>query len=205
MAPANVLVEKNVTVPMRDGVETYGDLYRPADGAPAPGIVSRTPYDKEGYGGLRSMPLPLKLAEAGYAVLVTDTRGRFSSQGEFHPFVDEGADGYDTVEWLAAQDFCDGNVGIFGASYFGATTMLATRARPPSLRCAVSIITASDYYDDWTHYGGAFQLGFSASRSSCRASRTASRRGTSCASRCRVRTSRASTPTRTRASRAGAR
>ena len=163
MAPANVLVEKNVTVPMRDGVETYGDLYRPAGGAPAPGIVSRTPYDKEGYGGLRSMPVPLKLAEAGYAVLVTDTRGRFSSQGAFHPFVDEGADGYDTVEWLAAKDFCDGNVGIFGASYFGATTMLATRERPPSLRCAASIITASDYYDDWTHYGGAFQLGFSAS------------------------------------------
>ena len=163
MAVERVLVEKNVTVPMRDGVETYGDVYRPADGAPAPGIVSRTPYDKEALGGLRALPSALKLAEAGYAVLVTDTRGRFSSQGEFRPFVDEGRDGFDTVEWLAAQEYCNGNVGIFGASYFGATTMLAARERPPSLRCAISIITASDYFDDWTHYGGAFQLGFSGS------------------------------------------
>ena len=162
MAVERVLVEKHVTVPMRDGVETYGDLYRPAEGGAVPGIVSRTPYDKEAFGGLlRVIPSALKLAEAGYAVLVTDTRGRFSSQGEFRPFLDDGPDGFDTVEWLAAQEYCDGNVGIFGASYFGATTMLAARERPPSLRCAISIITASDYFDDWTHYGGAFQLGFS--------------------------------------------
>ena len=161
MAVERVLVEKHVTVTLRDGVETRGDLYRPAEGPPVPGIVCRTPYDKEAIGATRVLPSPLKFAEAGYAVLVVDVRGRYSSDGAFTPFHNEGRDGYDTVEWMAAQPFCNGAVGIFGLSYYGATTLLATRERPPSLRCAAAVITASDYFDDWTHYGGALQLGFS--------------------------------------------
>ena len=161
MAVERVLVEKHVTVTLRDGVETRGDLYRPAEGPPVPGIVCRTPYDKEAIGATRVLPSPLKFAEAGYAVLVVDVRGRYSSDGAFAPFHNEGRDGYDTVEWMAAQPSCNGEVGIFGLSYYGATTLLATRERPPSLRCAVAAITASDYFDDWTHYGGALQLGFS--------------------------------------------
>ena len=73
------------------------------------------------------LPSPLKFAEAGYAVLVVDVRGRYSSDGAFTPFHNEGRDGYDTVEWMAAQPFCNGEVGIFGLSYYGATTLLATR------------------------------------------------------------------------------
>ena len=161
MAVERVLVEKHVTVTLRDGVETRGDLYRPAEGPPVPGIVCRTPYDKEAIGATRVLPSPLKFAEAGYAVLVVDVRGRYASDGAFAPFHNEGRDGHDTVEWMAAQPFCNGEVGIFGLSYYGATTLLATRERPPSLRCAVAAITASDYFDDWTHYGGALQLGFS--------------------------------------------
>ena len=158
-----VLVEKNVAVPLRDGVKTYGDLYRPAEGPPVPAIVTRTPYDKErGSLGLPVNPSPLKLAEQGYAVLITDTRGRFSSEGEFRPFLDEGPDGYDTVEWAAKQDWCDGNVAIYGPSYVGATTLLAARERPPSLRCAIAIITSDDYFDGWTYQGGALELGFTA-------------------------------------------
>lgn len=157
----NVLIEKHVAIPMRDGVITYADVYRPADGAVVPGIVTRTPYDKEvGLSGLPVAPSPQKLAERGYAVVMVDTRGRFSSQGEFTPFVHEGLDGYDTIEWTAAQPWCDGNVGIQGPSYLGATTMLAARERPPSLRCAIPIITADDYYDGWVYQGGAYQLGF---------------------------------------------
>ena len=161
MVVERVLVEKQVTVPLRDGVETYGDIYRPADGPPVAGLVTRTPYDKEAIGGTALLPRPLKLAEAGYAVLVVDVRGRWSSQGAFEPFHHEGRDGYDTIEWLAAQPYCNGDVGILGLSYYGATTLLATREHPPALRCAIAAITASDYFDDWTHYGGALQLGFS--------------------------------------------
>ncbi len=162
MSVSQVLVEKHVPIPLRDGVTTYADIYRPASGPAMPGIVTRTPYDKEVFGAaaLPVMPSALKLAERGYAVVVQDTRGRFRSEGEFTPFMTEGPDGYDTVEWIAAQEWCDGGVGIYGPSYVGATTMLAARERPPSLKCAIPIITADDYYDGWTYQGGAYQLGF---------------------------------------------
>ncbi len=170
MAVERVIVEKHIEIPMRDGIVLRADLYRPADaetpgldvGRGVPGIVTRTPYDKEQWGGgvVGVNPSPLKLAERGYAVVVCDTRGRYASEGEFKPFHQEGADGYDTLEWVAAQPWCDGNTAIFGPSYVGATTLLAARERPPSLRCAIPIITADDYYDGWTYQGGAFQLGF---------------------------------------------
>ena len=166
MSVERVLVEKNIDIPMRDGVVLRADVYRPADahesGKAVPGVVTRTPYDKEVFGAavVGVMPNALKLAERGYAVVVCDTRGRYASEGEFKPFHQEGADGYDTLEWVAAQDWCDGGTAIYGASYVGATTLLAARERPPSLRCAIPIITADDYYDGWTYQGGAFQLGF---------------------------------------------
>lgn len=164
MSPAvsRVLVEKNIPIPLRDGVVTYADVFRPADGDPVPGIITRTPYDKEVFAAaaLPIMPSALKLAERGYAVAVQDVRGRFSSEGDFNPFVNEADDGYDSVEWLAAQPWCDGGVAIYGPSYVGATTLLAAKAKPPSLKCAIPIITADDYYDGWTYQGGALQLGF---------------------------------------------
>ena len=166
MPTNNVIVEKNVRIPMRDGVILRGDVYRPVDslepGRAVPGVATRTPYDKEqsGAGLVAVMPNALKLAERGYAVVVCDTRGRYASEGDFNPFHQEGPDGFDTLEWVAAQPWCDGQTAIYGPSYVGATTMLAAREAPPSLRCAVPIITADDYYDGWTYQGGAFQLGF---------------------------------------------
>ncbi|MCZ6544490.1 MAG: CocE/NonD family hydrolase [Chloroflexi bacterium] len=162
MSVSRVLVEKNISIPLRDGIVTRADLYRPADGPATPAIVTRTPYDKErtGAGLVAVMPSALKMAERGYAVVVQDTRGRYASEGVFEPFMDEGPDGYDTIEWIAAQQWCEGGVAIYGPSYVGATTMLAAREQPPSLKCAIPIITADDYYDGWTYQGGAYQLGF---------------------------------------------
>ena len=162
MAAGRILIEKNVEVQMRDGVKTYADVYRPDVGEPVPAVVTRTPYNKEpAVGGLPVMPGPLPLAQEGYAVVVADTRGRFSSEGAFEPFADEELDGYDTIEWAAAQPWCDGGTAVYGPSYIGATTMLAAKSRPPSLRCAIPIITPHDYFDAWVYQGGAFQLGFS--------------------------------------------
>lgn len=161
MASTRILIEKNVEIAMRDGTKTYGDVYRPADGPPVPAVVTRTPYNKEpAAGGSAVMPPPLSLAQLGMAVVVADVRGRFSSQGAFEPFEHEEADGYDTLEWAATQPWCDGNTAIYGVSYIGATTMLAAKSRPPSLRCAIPIITPDDYFDTWVYQGGAFQLGF---------------------------------------------
>src|SRR3972149_3225385 len=77
-------------------------------------------------------------------------RGGFASEGEFYPFRHEIADGYDSVEWAAAQPWSDGKVGMFGGSYVGATQMLAAGAKPPHLVAIFPYITASEYYEGWT-------------------------------------------------------
>ncbi len=156
-----ILIEKHVPIPLRDGVTTYADIYRPLEGPPAPAVLVRTPYDKEvNMGTLGVLPQWSKLAERGYVVVVQDTRGRASSEGVFYPFATEGPDGVDTAAWAAAQEWSNGRVGILGASYFGATTMLAAREKPPGLVCIVPIITADDYHAGWAYQGGAFELGF---------------------------------------------
>lgn len=133
---ATVVVEKNLEVPMRDGVVLAADVYRPAGGQPAPTLVTRTPYGKEftHYISAGCFPLPLKLAEDGYAVVVNDVRGRFGSAGEFTPYVHDAADGFDTVEWSSQQSWSNGEIGIFGCSYLGLTNLLAAREAPR--RCA---------------------------------------------------------------------
>jgi hypothetical protein len=98
--------------------------------------------------------------DAGYAVVIQDTRGRFSSEGEFTPFTCERADGEDVLAWLVHQSWCDGSVAMVGASYHGATQWLAAASAPPSLRAIAPGFTSSSYYDGWMYRGGAFQLGF---------------------------------------------
>ncbi len=143
---AAVLVEKNLEIPMRDGVVLAADVYRPASGEPAATLVTRTPYGKEfaHYISSGNFPLPLKLAEDGYAVVVNDVRGRFDSAGEFTPYVHDAADGYDTVEWSARQPWSNGETGVFGCSYLGLTTLLAAREAPPSLRCAIAMVAPAN-------------------------------------------------------------
>lgn len=78
----------------------------------------------------------------------------------FYPFRSEGADGFDTVEWVAAQPWCNGAVGMAGRSYTAATQWLAAAERPPHLRAIAPMVVGSDPYDGWIYQGGAFQLGF---------------------------------------------
>ena len=91
--PSEIIVEKNVKVPMRDGVELATDVYRPQGTGPLPAIVQRTPYDKEG-AALRNYAFEvMRAVQAGYVCVVQDTRGRYLSDGEFDPFFDDGPDG----------------------------------------------------------------------------------------------------------------
>src|SRR5579862_6303736 len=160
---AKIIFEKNVEIPMRDGCVLRGDLFRPDTPEKLPVIINRTPYNK-------AMPMvfaltmdSLRAASAGYNVLIQDCRGRFASDGVFNCFTDEARDGYDTVEWAARQPWSDGNVGMYGASYMGATQWLAATQAPPHLKCISPLITASDYHDGWTYQGGAFALFFNVS------------------------------------------
>ena len=160
--PVSLHVETDVPVPMRDGTTLYADIYRPDGPGPFPVILQRTPYDKTA--PLSMNPLdPLKSARNGYAAVIQDTRGRYSSEGEFYCFRDEINDGYDTVEWAASQPWSTGKVGMYGASYVGATQWLAALARPPHLTTIVPNVTASNYHEGWTYQGGAFELGFNMS------------------------------------------
>ena len=155
-----LVVEKDLRVAMRDGVELATDVYRPAVGGPFPTLVERIPYNKELYGMISGWLDVFRAAREGFAVVVQDTRGRYQSGGTFRPFADEGADGADTVAWAAGQAWSTGSVGMFGSSYTGATQWLAAAERPPALATISAAITCSDFYDNWLYQGGAFRLGF---------------------------------------------
>ena len=158
----NILIEKNVMVSMRDGVKLATDVYRPAEGGPVPVLLSRLPYNKE-------LPMMAQAAidtsravQAGYAVVFQDCRGRFASEGEFTPIVNEANDGADTVAWITQQPWSTGQVGTVGGSYLGFTQWLLAREQPESLRAMAPAITTSDYYEaPWRHTGGVFELGIS--------------------------------------------
>ena len=104
-----VRVEKDVAVPMRDGVMLRADVYRPSRGGPFPVLVFRTPYGK--HFAAKSDGVHLKAVERGYAVVMQDVRGRYASGGIFDPYRQERHDGYDTIEWAAAQRWSNGRVG----------------------------------------------------------------------------------------------
>ena len=153
-----VAIQQGVTVKMRDGISLVADIYRPVTDEKFPVLLQRTPYNRAGEAQTAN-----DLASHGYIVVVQDTRGRYGSGGEFYPFRNESADGYDTVEWAAKLDQSNGKVGMFGGSYVGATQMLAAMAVPPHLVSIFPYVTASEYYDGWTYQSGAWMQWFSSS------------------------------------------
>ena len=153
-----VKVERGVSVKMRDGVILRGDIFRPDSAGKFPVLLQRTPYRRSLWG--YDVDFAQRAASQGYVVFLQDVRGRYTSDGEWYPFLHESDDGYDTVEWIAAQPYSDGRVGMFGGSYVGATQMLAAIAHPPHLAGICPIVTASDYHDGWVYQGGAFEQWF---------------------------------------------
>ncbi|MEJ7617219.1 MAG: CocE/NonD family hydrolase [Pyrinomonadaceae bacterium] len=156
---------------MRDGVTLAADVYRPKKEGKFPVLLERTPYNRKGEYGMASA-----LASHGYIVVIQDTRGRYDSGGTFYPFKNEAADGYDTIEWAAALDGSNGQVGMFGGSYVGATQMLAAMAAPPHLEAIFPYVTASEYYDGWTYQSGVLMQWFASSWTSGLAVDTVRRR-----------------------------
>lgn len=157
----SVKVERNVEVKMRDGVILRGDIFRPEAEGKFPVLLQRTPYRKSPWG--YDIDFAQRAASRGYVVFLQDVRGRYTSDGDWSPFVHESEDGYDTIEWIAAKPYSNGEVGMFGGSYVGATQMLAAIAHPPHLAGICPVVTASNYHDGWTYQGGAFEQWFSES------------------------------------------
>lgn len=154
----NVIVEKNVMVPMRDGTKLAVDVYRPDAPGKFPTVLIRTPYNKESYGSVYSPFLP----QRGFVVVVGDVRGRYASEGEFRPNRDDGwgenQDGYDTVEWAASQPWSNGQVFVTGASYMGSTAYLTLPTQPPHLIGGQVHVMALDPFHERFYNGGVFRL-----------------------------------------------
>jgi putative CocE/NonD family hydrolase len=130
---------REVAVPMRDGVVLRAEVLLPRAAGPFPTLVYRTPYGR--LDGIGYDSIFVKAVRRGYAVVVQDVRGRYASAGEFRPYEQEGRDGYDTIEWAAAQPWSNGSVGTFGLSYPGAVQWLAAVESPPHLKAMVPAMT----------------------------------------------------------------
>ncbi|WP_164847470.1 CocE/NonD family hydrolase [Sphingobium algorifonticola] len=127
-------------VPMRDGKTLSATLYRPRDQVgPAPCVISITPYIADAY-HIRGT----YFAARGLPFLMVNSRGRGDSDGTFQPFEGDGRDGYDAVEWLAAQPYCNGKVAMWGGSYGGFNQWATARESPPHLATIVPV--ASPYF-----------------------------------------------------------
>ena len=161
--PYSIKAEFNVPVKMRDGATLYADIFRPDAEGKFPALITRTPYDKSSPQNRTGTLDVVRAAMSGYAAVVQDVRGRYTSDGDFYTFVNEINDGYDSIEWLAAQPWSTGKVGTFGISYVGATQWLAAKSKPPSLTAIAPGFTAHDYHEGWAWQGGAFELGFNLS------------------------------------------
>lgn len=166
-------VTKDVMVEMSDGVSLAVDVRRPDADGEFPALLSMTPYAKDTDGGAIDVgpysyetgagefssieaSNPEFWTSRGYVHAVADIRGCGQSEGTYHNMLSpqEGEDGYDLVEWLADQPWCDGNVGMVGISYLGIVQYLVAAEQPPHLRAIFPHDAWADTYRDIMHHGG---------------------------------------------------
>ena len=145
----------DVMLAMRDGVKLATSVYLPEGEGPWPVIVTRTPYSKAGYAQRAS-----RYTIAGYVFVAQDCRGRFKSEGVYDPYQTDMEDGYDTIEWAAAQSWSNGKVGISGRSAMGIAANLAAAADPPHLVCAYVVTASESLFDESYFIGGVFREHF---------------------------------------------
>lgn len=173
----SVTVEKQLRARMRDGIHLSVDIFRPDSGEKFPALLAYSPYWNDG----QYLPVPPGnphptaswgnfaiecgdseyFATRGYAHVIANVRGTGDSEGEYQlmgPL--EQSDGYDLVEWIASQPWCNGNVGMVGVSYFSWIQYLVAAQNPPHLKAISPLEGATDYYRDVCYRGGILSLGF---------------------------------------------
>jgi uncharacterized protein len=138
-----IRIDFDVRVAMRDGVKLSADIYRPDADGKFPVILVRTPYNKSTERG-NHLQLGRYFASRGYVYVAMDVRGRGDSDGEFVPYRNEGPDGYDAIEWCAAQKWSSGKVGTIGSSYLGYDQWIAALQHPPHLTTMIVLVTPPD-------------------------------------------------------------
>jgi len=171
-----VRTDLDVMVAMRDGVRLAADVYRPDGDDPHPALLAYSPYGKTKQ-ALQEVPQPPAsplwdggveagdprfLTDNGYVHVIADVRGVGHSEGEYRGWMSkqEAEDGHDLVQWIAEQDWCDGNVGMVGISYFGTVQLHVAAEQPPALKAIMPWNAPADFYRECTHHGGMLQLFF---------------------------------------------
>ncbi len=156
-----VTVERDVAVTMRDGVRLATDVYLPEGDGPFPTLLTRVRGSRSAAFIVGVLLLnPLEAVRRGYAVAVQEVRGRSGSEDAWRPFVHERHDGEDCLDWVAAQPWCDGRVGVYGTAYSASTALyVSALAREEVKACAV-LGTGADVHDGWVYTSGAFELGW---------------------------------------------
>src|SRR5258706_1274061 len=155
------LADHEARIPMRDGVRLAADVLRPsAAGMKFPALVTASVYTRQ----LQRSVIALGQNEAGvsefwvprgYAHVIVDVRGSNDSEGVYDLFgAQQQPDLYDIIEWVAAQPWCDGNVGMSGISYMGRTQLFAAEQQPPHLKAIFPYDASCDFYRDACFHGG---------------------------------------------------
>ena len=127
---------------MRDGINLSTTILFPQEERNKyPVVFVRTPYNKE-----MRIEEYRYILENGYVLVIQDVRGRFESEGKFEPYINEAKDGYDAIEWIAGQTWCDGNIGMIGASYNGSVQYCAAIEQPPHLKTIIPSIGSADLF-----------------------------------------------------------
>lgn len=158
---SSIRIDRNITIEVRDGTKLRADIYRLDDNQKHPAIFIRTPYNKLRAAGSVGYIDVLAAAENGYVVVIQDVRGRFASEGEFRRrdlSTVEGIDGYDSVEWIANQSWCDGNVGTAGGSYLAQLQWQTAMENPPHLKAMAPMISGASTRQDQTMLAGTLNL-----------------------------------------------
>src|SRR3954451_6644895 len=164
-------------VPMRDGISLNTFIFLPPEGTRFPVILHRTPYGiaaadaRDRFDVLHAwLPNPAEpmrgsilrgwgaITAHGYAAIYQDCRGRHGSEGEDRVYADDAADGRDTLDWIAAQPWTNGRVGMSGSSAGATTTFAAASTRHPSLRAFFAQAGGSSIYDDVVYEGQSIEM-----------------------------------------------
>jgi putative CocE/NonD family hydrolase len=151
-----VQVEKNLMMPMRDGVKLATDIYLPQNNQEKlPVILTRLPYDKNGAKAFGEY-----FAANGYAFVAQDTRGRYGSEGVWRFLLDDGPDGADCAAWIAKQPWSNGKIGMIGTSYVGGTQHAMALEKVPELVTVIPVDAVSNMGRQSMRNAGAFELRF---------------------------------------------
>ena len=166
-----IKIERDIYVPMRDGVRLAINIYRPDARGKFPALLAMSGYGKDEM-ELLMAPQPLSrsavwdgnieagdfndIVPRGYVHVIGDVRGTGHSEGEFP--APEGRDNYDLIEWLARQPWCDGNIGMTGYSYFSGIQIRTAAEQPPHLKCIAVSHVSADAYRDGSYPGGVLSL-----------------------------------------------